>query len=231
MCEPATVTMVMAVAGGAMSYMQQREQGKQAQSAANYNAASSRINAANDKAEADYRASVDDQNAKRAQFMAEDSIARGNEAQADERLRGRLLVGQMRAVMAGNGVQIDGNDSSGSLIIDQQKQNAKNTESVGNNAAREAEGFRIQAEQFEQNAKLTRIGGANAVSSGERDAQSLERNGQIAKNEANNNATSSLINSAGSVASKWYTFKKDGAFGSTTPKKFNTGGYSEGVWT
>lgn len=181
MCEPSTlaaVSLATTVAGGALTAYGQIQQGKSAQ------------------AEANYKAAVQRNNAIRANYLAEDAISRGKEEERQERLRGRLLIGQMRAVLGGSGQVVD-EGSAGDLVVDQAEANEMNALTVRNNAAREAQEFRIAASNSETEASLLRFSGANARS-----------NSQGA-------AFGTVLGTAGRVAGKWYEFRNSGAFATT----------------
>lgn len=99
----------------------------------------------------------------------------------------------MRAVLASSGQVIDA-DSAGELVVDQAGINELDALNVRAQSAREAFGFRSQAGQFQSEASLTQLSGANAA-----------RASKFA-------AGGTLLSTGGAVASKWYTFKKEGAF-------------------
>lgn len=145
------------------------------------------------KNEANYRAAISRNNAIRANYMAEDALQRGKEAERKERLRGRMLLGEMRATLAANGQVVD-SGSAGDLVVDQAAANKLDELTVRNNAEREAQQYRMAAQNAESEAQLQVIAGKNA-----------QRSGAFA-------SAGTLIATTGSVASKWYQFKKAGAF-------------------
>lgn len=145
-------------------------------------------------AEAKYKAAIQHNNAIRAGYLADDAIARGKEEKRKTALKGRLLVGKMRATLAANGVEVNSGSAS-DLTVDQQGINSLDVFTAENNAAREAQEYLIRADQFESEAALTRLSGANAA-----------RNSKF-------QAAGTLLTTAGSVAGKWYQFDKEGAFG------------------
>jgi hypothetical protein len=173
MCGIAEASLVAGIASGAMSAFGQVQQGKAAQAQANYQAA------------------IERNNAIRADYLAEDAISRGKESERQERLRGRMLIGQMRAVLASSGQVVD-EGTALDLTVDQAETNELNAQTVRNNAAREAQEFRIQATNSRGQADLFQLSGANAASSG------------------TVGAAGTLLGSAASVSGKWYEFKKAG---------------------
>lgn len=153
------------------------------------------------KQQADYQAAIQRNNAVAAGYAADDAIQRGKVAEQQQRLKGRLLLGQMNAALAANG-QVVNQDSAGQMVIDQAGANEFEAQQVRNNAEREAYRFRIQQGNFEANANLSQIQGANAYSSGV------------------TSAAGSLLSTAGKVASQWYQL------GDPNPYSGGTGGRS-----
>lgn len=145
------------------------------------------------RAEANYKAAIQRNNSIRAEYLADDAIERGKEEKRKAALRGRLLIGAARASLAANGIEVD-TGSAGDLILDQQAVNSLDVFTAENNAEREAQEFIIRAQQFESEASLSELSGANAA-----------RNAQF-------QAGGTLLTGAGKVASKWYQFDKEGAF-------------------
>jgi len=175
MCGLAEASIASTVIGGLLQFQGMRAQGEAAE------------------AEAEYRAAVGRNNAMRAEFLAEDAIERGKEDESEERLRGRILVGALRAQLASSGQVID-EGSAGDLVVDQAEVNELNARTIRNNAAREAQEFRIRASQFENEASLTQIAGSNA------------------RRESETRSFGTLLGTGGKVASKWYDFRREGAF-------------------
>jgi len=174
MCGLAEASIAASVIGGVVQAYGQFQQGQ------------------SQKAEAEYRAALERNNSIRANQLAADALDRGEEDTREEALRGRLLIGQMRAVLAGSGQVVD-EGTAGQLVIDQTETNALDEAKVRNNAAREAQEFRIQASQFSQSAELLQFSGDNAA-----------RAGAFA-------AGGTLLSTVGKVSGKWYQFRKEGA--------------------
>lgn len=176
MCWVAAIPMAMMAVSGLQQASAQRQAGKEA------------------KAEAEYRAAIDRNNALRAEYLAEDAIERGKQEEREERIRGRLLIGQMRAVLAANGADVN-SGSALDLQIDQAETNELEAQTVRNNAQREAQEFRIRASNYESEASLTQLAGENAYNSSKRKARGT------------------LLSTAGKVAGSWYSSYSAGAFG------------------
>lgn len=139
-----------------------------------------------------YQAQVAENNKIRAQYLQEDALKRGQIAERQERLRGRLLIGQMRSAIGSSGAIVD-QGSALDLTVDQAGVNELDALNVRNSAAREAQGFEIQGQEFGREAVLSR----NAAST--------------ARSNALLSATGTLLGTAGSVADKWYRFNQKGA--------------------
>jgi hypothetical protein len=148
------------------------------------------------KAEANYRAAVARNNAIRAEYAAQDVEKSKKEGVRKQTLKGALLIGQMRAVMGGSGATVN-EGSNAQLIDDQQTANRLDVLKVANNYDRRAHALRTQAADFDAEAGLLEFSGANA-----------ERNAKA-------QATGTLLGTVGSVAEKWYGFKRVGGFGSS----------------
>ena len=189
MCEPTTIiSLAGTLIGGFMQFRQQQAQAAHAQAQAR-----------NARLEAEYRAEIHQNNATRAEFLAQDAIARGKEAEADERTRGRLVLGQLRAAFAGSGQVVD-EGSAGQVIDDQAAQGEVNARTVRRNFALEAQEFRIRGQQFESDAGLTRFAGENRARDFEAQSQASE-----------SSAFGTLLGTGAKVATKWYEYSRVGA--------------------
>ncbi len=175
MCTLAAAGLATTVIGGIIQFQGQRAAGKAA------------------RAEAEYKAALAQNNRIRAEYLAEDAIERGKEEEAEERLRGRMLVGLMRAELASSGQVVD-EGSAGELTIDQAELNELNAITVRTNAAREAQEFRIRASQFGSEADLQEFAGRQA------------------ERRSRRSGLGTLLTTATSVAGRWYQFRQQGAF-------------------
>lgn len=147
----------------------------------------------NQKKEAAYKSAIANNNAIRAGYMADDALARGKIAESQQRLRGRLLIGQMRSQLAGTGQDIN-EGSAMEMVVDQAGVNELDALNVRNNAEREAQNYRLQATDFDSQSNLLTFQGNNAAKAGMM------------------GAAGSVLGGAGDVAGKWYNFNKAGAF-------------------
>lgn len=136
-----------------------------------------------DKTAYEIQATVADNNATIARAQSGDAIRRGQLETVKSGLRARQLKGQQIATMAANGVDL----STGSplnILTDTDYMAATDADIIALNAAKEAWGFDVQASNAKNNADLLRY-----------------RAGMESPGRA---AATSLLTSAGSVASKWY---------------------------
>lgn len=152
MCEPTTATLataaiVTSVAGTAVSAYGQYQQGKAAQSAA------------------DYQAAVLRNNALIAERNAKDALTRGKEAEAEHGRQVKQLIGRQRAVLAGNGVVVD-QDSALDITADTAETGKYEQLIIRSNAEREALGYQMQAYNFGADAGLAQAKGGAAYSAG-----------------------------------------------------------------
>ena len=123
-------------------------------------------------------------NAVIAGWQAEDAITRGDQAATASRVKTARLKGSQRAALAANGVDLSVG-SAQHVLNDTDYLGALDANRLIDNAAREAWGYRTQASNFEGNANILK---------GRADAESPWMA-----------AGTSLLTSAGKVASTWYT--------------------------
>lgn len=152
------------------------------------------------KNQAAYQAAVARNNQILSERAAQDALLRGKQAEEQKRLETRRLIGQQRAVMAGNGVVID-QGSALDITSDTREYGELDALTTRYNAEREAYAARVQGANFAQEATLADMRGASASSS------------------ATFGAVGSLITGAGSVGKDWYNYKKE--FGSPPSGGYN----------
>lgn len=95
---------------------------------------------------------------------ANDSIARGNIEADTYRQKVAGLIGTQRAAQAANGGVVD-NDTNALLQQDTAQFGELDALTISNNAAREAYGYRVQANAANENAARTVQAGKNAFTS------------------------------------------------------------------
>lgn len=109
------------------------------------------------KSQGDFQAQQLDANARIADISADDAIKRGESDAKAHRRRVRLQIGEQRAAMAAQGLDLE----SGSAL-DIQKDTAgfgaEDELTIKNNAFREAWGYKVKAEDLRSSATFTRLG-------------------------------------------------------------------------
>jgi hypothetical protein len=114
------------------------------------------------KAEGRFAAQMNVENARIAEIQAADAIARGRVAESEKRLEIRGLIGEQRAVMAAQGIEINDPDSSaGHVQLSSTAQGEIDALTIRNNAAREAWGYKVQAADYMRQAQLSEQAGRN----------------------------------------------------------------------
>lgn len=144
-----TMALVSLVAGAASTGMQvlgSMQQGKAAQAQANYQAA------------------VANNNAKLAEWQAQDAIERGKEEERQHRTQVQRFLGSQRAAIAGSGFEM-GDETSLSLLSDTAAQGELDALTIRSNAEREAWGYKVQGSNYQADAGLARMRGQSAASS------------------------------------------------------------------
>ncbi|GAB3190775.1 virion core protein, T7 gp14 family [Hydrogenophaga aquatica] len=157
-------------------------------------AVGSYFSAATQRATLRGQAAVADTNAHIAELGAQSALLQGQQQAGALTLRAGQLKSSQRAAMAANGIDLgEGSAVELQASTDIMKEIDKNT--IEANAVRSAWGYRTQAMNF-QNEALTKRATAGAIS-------------------PFGAATSSLLGSAGTVASSWYSLNKAGALKGT----------------
>lgn len=141
------------------------------------------------KAQANYNAAVDRNNAILANRAAADARQRGEVAAATAAQQGNQLIGRQKAILASNGVVVN-EGSALDLTSNTAAQNKLDELTIRNNAEREALGFEAQGMNYTSQSGLDLAAGNNAESA------------------ANTAAFSTALGGAGTVASRWYEFSK-----------------------
>ena len=144
MCEPATIMMGVGLAFSAFGAIQQGQ-------------------AANDLAK--YNAKIDENNAKTAEFAAQDAQARGQLEADQHRARVRQALGAQRVGIAASGGDLTDNTSL-ALLGDTAQFGELDAMTIENNAAREAWGLRVQRDNSIASAAGQRFQGAQAKQAG-----------------------------------------------------------------
>lgn len=134
-------------------------------------------------------------NANIAEMGAESALLQGQSEIGKLTMQAGQLKGRQRTALAANGVDL-GTGNAAEIQASTELMKEIDKETIQTNAARSAWGYRTQAMNFRNQAAFNRAT-ANGINPGA-------------------GALTSLISGATSVASNWYSFQKEGAFGATT---------------
>lgn len=146
----------------------------------------------------EYQAAVSRNNAKIAEWQAQNEIAKGQQAEIEQRRKTAALKGGQTASLAARGLDI----SSGSalnILTDTDYMGEQDALTIRDNAAKSAWSARLQSQNESNNAAMMSSAASGISPSGA--------------------FTSSLLGSAGSVAGSWYAKSGSGATTKTTGYK------------
>jgi hypothetical protein len=139
------------------------------------------------KAAATYSASVSRANAQIASWRAASILQAGADAEQRQRLRTAQTVGSLRARLAANGVDLT-QGSALNLLQDADFVGERDALTIRDNAAKDAWGAKVQETSY-----------LNEAAMSEATADSISPSSAMA---------TSLLSSAGRVASSWYSYSK-----------------------
>lgn len=156
-------------------------------------------------------AQISDYNARMLEAKARDSVRRGYVDESRFRVTNRGLIGSQRAGFAAQGVDI----STGSPLdvqTDTAYQGELDALTIRTNAAREAWGFQVSAEDERMQAaaqrKLGKLQARSTRRVGASEALSARLGGQYAQSASRFGATATLLGAGGNLLYQQYGFKK-----------------------
>ena len=165
--------------------------------------------------QADYEAQLYGTNADLADRQSEDAIARGHEAEMQQRGATRQLTGAQRAAYGAQGLDMS-TGSPAQVIAGDEALGELDALTIRNNAMREAWGFKVQAANYRHQGTMTQMAAANQ-------ARELRRQ-----------ANSTLISGAGSLFDVYNRFGSGSlGGGSGRPVKlrqYGTSNYPNGMF-
>lgn len=135
----------------------------------------------------EFDAATSDQNAALARQQARYALAAGQGAEQDVLSKGRALMGDQRATMAANGVDLT-EGSPLDILVGTEAATQRDAARTRGNAAREAWADEVQAVNYENRAKAARAGAA-----------------QFSPSSA---FTTSLLTNGLQYASRWYSMRQ-----------------------
>lgn len=103
-----------------------------------------------------------DANAQIADWQAQDALDRGKDEAAKHRSAVRRMVGSQRARLAAQGIDIE-SGSALDLQLDTARLGELDALTIENNAAREAWGYRVQAQDYRTRGAIARYEGKQAA--------------------------------------------------------------------
>lgn len=122
-----------------------------------------------EQAAANDQADLSDYNAGIADLQATDAITRGTNEENKYRTQVRGIVGQQRAEFAGANIDV-GYGSAVDVQADAAQLGELDALQIRTNAAREAWGYKVQAEDYRKQADILRKTGVNALAAGQANA-------------------------------------------------------------
>lgn len=139
-----------------------------------------------------YQASVQKNNQTLAEWQAQDAIRRGQESEADTRMRTAQIKGSQRAMLASRGLDLS-EGSPLNLLTDTDFMGERDALRVRTNAKTEAWAYREQAKGY---------GSAADIFNARADSESPW-----------GAAAGTLLTGGGQVADRWYALKEKGVWG------------------
>lgn len=112
-----------------------------------------------------YQAAVNENNARLAESQAQEALDQGKVEEERVRRETAALIGQQRAVLAGLG-QALGVGTGADIVADSAMLGEVDAITTRRNASRAALGFRIEAQNFRNEAQLNRMGASSARTAG-----------------------------------------------------------------
>lgn len=171
MCSFAAASLAFTALGTVQSYMGAKQEGKAQQQMYNYQAA------------------VDRNNAKVAEWQAQDAEQRGKEEERKRRLLTGQQKGAQRTAFAANGIDL-GSESVAETLADTEMIGELDALTIRSNAKREAYGYRVQGANYNASAVNNTFAGKNA------------------KAAANTKATSTILGGVSTITGNMATNKQ-----------------------
>lgn len=144
---------------------------------------------------------VADNNAKLAEFQAQDALNRGATAEGQSKIAATALKSQQRAALAANGVDVN-TGTANDIQTGTDLMNQVDVATIKDNALRDAWGYRVQATSYRDTAATARADAALYATDAERIRAQA---GVISPRKS---AFLSMLGGAGQVATQWYASRK-----------------------
>lgn len=199
------IALGLAVGGSIMNARSQVKAGKAAEQAAQRQGeAEERAGLAAQRA-AESQAQLAEYNAAVADLQAKDSLQRGKLDADKFRSRTRVLIGEQRAGIAAGNIDV-GYGSAVDVQADAAYLGELDALTVQTNAAREAWGFRVEAEDLRERARISRAEGANAALEGRYGKDAAYAYGKGQRSAAKWGAATTLVGAGASLLEARYGF-------------------------
>lgn len=156
---------------------------------------------------AESQAELADYNAQVAELQGEDAVDRGAEAESRFRTQVRRTIGEQRAGFAAGNIDV----SFGSAVdvqADAAFLGEMDALQIRTNAAREAWGFKVQAEDYRKRGEIARKEGVALQETARLNAQATRESGRAQATSNYFGAASTLIGGSVSLLQMAYGFKK-----------------------
>jgi len=202
----ATVIGLVGLAGTAINAYSQYRAGKAQKKGADAAAREQERAARAGREVSEANAGLSDYNAQVAELQSTDAVDRGFDAESRFRTQVRGAIGAQRAAFAGGNIDV----SFGSAVdvqADAAFLGEMDALQIRTNAAREAWGFKVQAEDYRRRGDIQRREGANIEAAGRYGAEATRAAGRGAQTSGYFGAASSLLGGTVSLLQQRYAFK------------------------
>jgi len=196
----------LAVGGLATSVWGQIKAGKAQKKAAQTAATATTEIGKLQRKSAEAQAELADYNQAVADLQAEDAVDRGAEAESRFRTQVRGAIGAQRAAFAGGNIDV-GFGSAVDVQADAAFLGEMDALQIRTNAAREAWGFKVQAEDYRRRGDIMRREGVNAEEAARINANAQRQSGGAAQTASYWGAASSLLGGGASLLAMRYQFR------------------------
>ena len=220
-----TTMAIVSLAGMGLSAYGQYKAGKAQQKAGAAAGAATVQAGLRAQAAADDQAGIADYNAQVADLQAADAVDRGTEQENKFRAGVRGIVGTQRAGIAAGNVDV----SFGSAVdvqADAAYLGEQDALQIRTNAAREAWGFQVSAEDLRRRAAVTRKGGAYAAEAAAVEGAAYKQQGADAMTAAKYGIASTLVGGGTSLLATRYGFGGGGGKAAPSFANVTAGGSS-----
>lgn len=145
-------------------------------------------------------------NAAVADLQAKDAVTKGEQDANRFRQRVKLMIGEQRAGFAAGNVDV-GFGSAVDVQADTALQGELDALTLKTNAAREAWGYRVEAVDYRERARIARLEGEAAAEQGRLSRETRYEEGRTARSTAKLGAVQTIIGTGSSILMSRYGFR------------------------